>query len=46
MDRYRIEPDYGDTVYLEDEPLKATSEFEVLSYPRSEGGRDGEDERF
>lgn len=37
MDRYGLEPDYGDTVYLEEEPLMPTSEFEIMSYP-------GEDE--
>ena len=44
MDRYRIEPDHGDTVYLEEEPLKTTSEFEVLTYPGTQRSRDEEDD--
>ena len=46
MDRDRIEPEYGDTAYLEEEPLKATSEFEVLSYPGCREGRDDGNDSF
>lgn len=46
MDRYRIEPDHGDTIYLEDEPLMATSEFEIMSYLGSLAGQEEVDDGF